>query len=179
MERFDRAGHRLQTKHGMHITDIVKYGSGGILLAMTIVISTARGLTSFGQLSLFVPYAMLWSFYLVIAVPWLTREKRRWSLDRLAFWFAFADGLRHKLFPLRVAICVMVLLFSFGPSIGDYALGYPDTWSNLAVTVARSVVAPGFVLPGIYLLCLYPVPPAAKAQERYCHSNPFVQPDEA
>jgi hypothetical protein len=166
MERFDRFGYHLQAKHRIHVTDIVKYGCGGILLAMTIVISTARGLTSFGQLSLFVPYAMLWGFYAVIAVPWLVREKRRWSVDRMAHWFAFADGLRRKLFPFRVVICLMVMIFSLVPSAGDYFLGNPETWVDFGLTVFRSLVVPGFILPGIYLLCLYPVPPSTKAQEK-------------
>jgi hypothetical protein len=177
LERVDRLAFRLQADHGVHITDIVKYGVAGALLAMTIVISTARGLTDFGQITIFIPYAMLWGSYFVFAVPILNREKRSWNVDSVARWSARADVLRVKLFPLRAVVGVMVIFFAFVPSVGDYLLDNPITWREFFLTVFKSIVVPGFVVLVVYLVCLYPVPPAMKTQvKRSEHLAISLQP---
>lgn len=162
IERFDRVGFRLQTKH-WHIVDIWKIGIGGILALMTAATLTAG---YFPRLFAVAPYAIMWGFYLAIALPWLSRQKRDWTPDRMAWWFGWADRLRRTFPPLRFVVFVMVLLFVFGPSVGNYVYGYPESWSRFALTIGRSLITPGGVIFGTYLMGIYPVPPVERSQEK-------------
>ncbi|TLX15802.1 hypothetical protein [Rhizobium sp. MHM7A] len=163
VERFDRAGYQLQTKLNWHIVDIWKVGNGGILALMTAAVVVTGNLpTTF----VIAPYAIMWGFFLAIALPWLSRQKRSWSPDRMVWWFGWVNRLRWTFQPMRFVLFLMVLFFAFGPSVGNYVYGYPETWGRFALTIVRSVITPGGVIFATYLMGIYPVPPVEKAQEK-------------
>lgn len=161
IERFDRVGFRLQTKH-WHIVDIWKIGIGGILALMTAATLTAG---YFPRLFAVAPYAiMLWGCYLAIALPWLSRQKRDWTPDRMAWWFGWADRLRRTLAPLRFTVFVVVLFLAFSPTVANYLYEHSETWARFGLTILRSVITPGSVIFATYLIGIYPVPPVKKAE---------------
>lgn len=163
VEQFDRVGFHLQTKLNWHITDIWAVGSGGVLALMTGVMLTGGYVPPLFAVT---PYAIMWGFFLAIALPWLARQKRSWSLERVVWWFGWADRLRLTFPPLRLFIFLAVLLFAFGPSIGNYVYGHAETWGRFALTVIRAVITPGGVIFATYLMSIYPAPPENKAQDQ-------------
>ena len=161
---FDLAGYCLQSTRGWHIVDIWTYGTGGLLALSTVVILSA--LTDFIPLFTVAPYAIMWGFYFAVLLPWLSRQKRTWSMQRMVWWFFWAERLRATFPLLRLGVFLMVIGFAFAPSILNYAYGYQDSWLRFALTVARAVVMPGGVIFATYLLSILPVPPGDKSEEK-------------
>jgi hypothetical protein len=95
LERFDRAGFYLQTKHDWHIVDIWKVGHGCVLALMTTVSLTVDIVP---RIFTIVPYAIMWGYFVAIALPWLSRQKHDWTLDRIGWWVGWVDRLRGAFF---------------------------------------------------------------------------------
>lgn len=163
VRQFDVVGFYLQASRGWHIIDIWKFGIGGILSISTAVMLTS--LTDIIPLLTVTPYAIMWGFYLAILLPWFSRQKRAWSMQKMVWWFFWAERLRVTFPPLRLFILCAVLVFAFGPSIGNYVYGFEEGWLRFALTVARAFVMPGGVIFATYLLSIHPVPPGPKVQE--------------
>lgn len=163
VRQFDLAGYYLQASRGWHIVDIWKYGTGSILAISTVAMLSS--LTNIIPLLTVAPYAIMWGFYLAILLPWFSRQKRAWSVQRMVWWFFWTERLRATFPLLRLVVFFGVIGFAFGPSILAHAYGFQESWLRFVLTVARAAVMPGGVIFATYLLSIHPVPPGTKAQE--------------
>jgi hypothetical protein len=164
VRQFDLAGYYLQTNRNWHIVDIWKFGTGGLLALSTVVMLSA--LTNIMSLFTVAPYAIMWGFYLAIMLPWLSRQKQTWSMQRMVWWFLWAERLRMTFPVLRLVVFLAVLVFAFAPSILNYAYGYQESWLRFALTVCRSGIMPGGAIFATYLMSIHPVPPGNKSEEK-------------
>lgn len=162
--QFDALGFLLQIKFGFHVADIVKLVSGVCILMMSVVAINIAGMMTYaGKLTIFVPYACMLSFYLVIMVPYFNRKKREWGIDGFIEWFQIATSVRRRLLPLKVVTVVAVLVFATVPAFVGVLSGGATPLETVKMLLWDSLTAfvvPGFVPVMIYFGCIIPLPPS-------------------